>query len=57
MEAVIARDAERAAVLMERHLELTTRVLMKQSWPGVPRPAATRRAGQMQKRPPDSELD
>ena len=44
MEAVIARDAERAAALMARHLELTTRVLLEQSWPGVARPAATRRA-------------
>lgn len=33
MEAALARDAGRAKALMTRHLELTTRVLLEQSWP------------------------
>lgn len=43
MEAALARDAERAKTLMKEHIELTTRVLLEQSWPvgappGSPRP-------------------
>ena len=32
MHAALARDAARARALMKQHLELTTRVLLKQSW-------------------------
>lgn len=35
MDAVLARDAGRAKAAMVRHLELTTRVLLEQSWPAV----------------------
>jgi DNA-binding GntR family transcriptional regulator len=44
MEAVIARDTENAKALMAQHLELTTRVLLEQSWPDVPRAPDTERA-------------
>ena len=33
MDAALARDSGRAKALMTRHLELTTRVLLEQSWP------------------------
>ncbi len=33
MEAALARDAERTKTLMTQHIELTTRVLLEQSWP------------------------
>jgi len=32
MDAALARDAGRAKILMTRHLELTTRILLEQSW-------------------------
>ena len=37
MEAALARDPEQARALMARHVEMTTQVLLRQSWP--PRPA------------------
>lgn len=45
MEAALARDTKRTRALMTQHLELTTRVLLEQSWPadallGSARPAA-----------------
>jgi len=33
VDAVLARDAGRARALMAQHLELTTRMLLEQSWP------------------------
>ncbi len=35
MEAALARDPGRARALMTQHLELTTRVLLEQSWPAA----------------------
>ncbi len=43
MEAALARDAGRARALMTEHLELTTRVLLEQSWPADDAPAPARR--------------
>lgn len=43
MDAVLAREAVRAKALMAQHLDLTTRVLLEQSWPaGVPAAAVRR---------------
>jgi len=44
MEAALARDAGRAKALMAAHLELTTRVLLEQSWPADALPGPARRA-------------
>jgi len=43
MQAALARDAERAKALMARHLELTTRVLLEQSWLAAAPPGPVRR--------------
>ncbi len=43
MEAALARDAERARALMSQHVELTTRVLLEQSWLADAPPDAARR--------------
>ena len=42
MEAALARDAERARTLMTQHIELTTRVLLEQSWPTDAPPGSSR---------------
>ncbi len=44
MEAALARDAGQARALMARHVELTTRVLLEQSWPVEEKRASGRRA-------------
>lgn len=44
MEAALARDAGQARALMARHVELTTQVLLEQSWPAEA-PASGRRTG------------
>lgn len=45
VDAALARDGARAGVLMAQHLELTTRMLLEQSWPADrpsgPEPGAT----------------
>ena len=43
MEAALARDAGRTRALMAQHVELTTRVLLEQSWPADAPPASGRR--------------
>jgi len=43
MEAALGRDAGRAGTLMTRHLELTTRVLLEQSWAAEALPGPARR--------------
>jgi len=43
MEAALARDAGRTRALMAQHIELTTRVLLEQSWPAGAPPASSRR--------------
>ncbi len=43
MQAALARDAGRARALMTQHLELTTRVLLDQSWPADAPPGLARR--------------
>lgn len=43
MEAALARDAVLAKALMTEHLELTTRVLLEQSWPADAPPGPARR--------------
>jgi DNA-binding GntR family transcriptional regulator len=43
MEAALARDAGRARALMTQHLELTTQVLLKQSWAADTQPGLARR--------------
>lgn len=44
MEAALARDAARAKTLMAQHLELTTRILLDQSWATGTLPGPGRRA-------------
>ena len=44
MEAALSRDAGRTRALMAQHIELTTRVLLEQSWPADAPPEASRRA-------------
>ena len=48
MDATLGRDAGRAKTLMTQHVELTTRVLLKQSWaadgPSIPARRGTRAA-------------
>ena len=44
MEAALARDATRAKALMTQHLELTTQVLLEQSWPVDAAISPTRRS-------------
>ena len=43
MEAALARDAGRTKALMAQHVELTTRVLLEQSWPAAALPHPSRR--------------
>ncbi len=43
MEAALARDAGRTRALMAQHIDLTTRVLLDQSWPAGASPASSRR--------------
>ena len=43
MEAALARDAGRTRDLMAQHIDLTTRVLLEQSWPACALPASSRR--------------
>ena len=43
MEAALARDAERTRALMAQHIELTTRVLLEQSWLAGAPPDTSRR--------------
>lgn len=43
MEATLARDPERARTLMAQHIEMTTRVLLQQSWPTDPPTGSARR--------------
>lgn len=43
MEAALARDLEQAKALMTQHLELTTRVLLEQSWAADAQPNLSRR--------------
>ena len=42
MEAALARDATRTKTLMAQHIELTTRVLLEQSWPAGAPPDSSR---------------
>ncbi len=42
MEAALARDAARTKTLMAQHIELTTRVLLEQSWPAAAPPGSSR---------------
>ena len=43
MEAALGRDAGLTRALMAQHVELTTRVLLEQSWPAGASPASSRR--------------
>ena len=47
MDAALARDAGQAKALMAQHVELTTRVLLEQSWPVEETPASSRRASRL----------
>lgn len=46
MEAALARDAGRTKTLMAQHIELTTRVLLEQTWAAGASPDASRRDAQ-----------